>query len=47
MENILECRGLVKFFPNCLALNNVDLTVPKGRIVGLLGAERQREEHLD
>ena len=37
MENILECRGLVKFFPNCLALNNVDLTVPKGRIVGLLG----------
>lgn len=37
MENILECRGLVKFFPNCLALNNVDLTVPRGRIVGLLG----------
>ena len=37
MENILECRGLVKFFPNCLALNNVDLTVPKGRIIGLLG----------
>ena len=37
MENILECRGLVKFFPNCLALNNVDLNVPKGRIVGLLG----------
>ena len=37
MENILECRGLVKFFPNCLALNNGDLTVPKGRIVGLLG----------
>ena len=37
MENSLECRGLVKFFPNCLALNNVDLTVPKGRIVGLLG----------
>ena len=37
MENILECRGLVKFFPTCLALNNVDLTVPKGRIVGLLG----------
>ena len=37
MENILECRGLVKFFPNCLALNNVGLPVPKGRIVGLLG----------
>lgn len=37
MENIMECRGLVKFFPSCLALNNIDLTVPKGRIVGLLG----------
>ena len=37
MENILECSGLIKLFPNCLALNNVDLTVPKGRIVGLLG----------
>ena len=37
MENILECHGLVKYFPNCLALNSVDLNVPKGRIVGLLG----------
>lgn len=37
MENILECQNLVKFFPGCLALNSVNLTVPKGRIVGLLG----------
>ena len=37
MENILECQNLVKFFPNCLALNAVNLTVPKGKIVGLLG----------
>lgn len=37
MENILECRNLVKFYPNCLALNAVNLTVPKGKIVGLLG----------
>ena len=37
MENILECQNLVKFFPNCLALNSVNLAVPKGRIVGLLG----------
>jgi ABC-type multidrug transport system, ATPase component len=37
MENILECRNLVKFYPNCLALNAINLTVPKGRIVGLLG----------
>ncbi|NLJ30598.1 MAG: ABC transporter ATP-binding protein [Clostridiales bacterium] len=37
MENILECRNLVKFYPNCLALNTVNLAVPKGRIIGLLG----------
>ena len=37
MENILECQNLVKFFPGCLALNSVNLTVPSGKIVGLLG----------
>ncbi len=37
MENILECQNLVKFFPNCMALNAINLTVPKGKIVGLLG----------
>lgn len=37
MDSILECRSLVKYFPGCLALNSVNLTVPKGRIVGLLG----------
>lgn len=37
MEPIIECRNLVKYFPGCLALNSVNLKVPKGRIVGLLG----------
>jgi ABC-2 type transport system ATP-binding protein len=37
MENILECQNLVKFFPGCLALNSINLTVPKGKIIGLLG----------
>lgn len=37
MENILECQNLVKFFPGCLALNSINLAVPKGQIVGLLG----------
>ncbi|MCI1964556.1 MAG: ABC transporter ATP-binding protein [Oscillospiraceae bacterium] len=36
-DSILECRSLVKYFPGCLALNSVNLSVPKGRIVGLLG----------
>jgi ABC-2 type transport system ATP-binding protein len=37
MENILECQNLVKFYPGCLALNAVNLAVPRGQIVGLLG----------
>ena len=37
MDSILECRNLVKYFPGCLALNSVNLSIPKGRIVGLLG----------
>jgi len=37
MDSILECRNLTKFFPGCLALNSVNLSVPKGKIVGLLG----------
>ena len=37
MENILECQNLVKFFPGCLALNVINLAVPRGKIIGLLG----------
>jgi len=34
----IEARGLTKKFGKTLALNNVDLTVEAGRIVGLIGA---------
>lgn len=37
MDSIMECRNLVKYFPGCLALNSINLTIPKGQIVGLLG----------
>ncbi len=37
MDNILECRNLTKYFPGCTALHAVNLSVPKGKIVGLLG----------
>lgn len=37
MDSILECRNLTKYFPGCLALNSVNLSIPRGRIVGLLG----------
>ena len=34
---IIECRGLSKRFGNVQALDNVDLRVEPGRVVGLLG----------
>lgn len=34
---ILECKGLTKDYGNKKALNGIDLTLKKGRIVGLLG----------
>ncbi len=37
MDSILECRNLTKYYPGCLALNSINLSVPKGKIVGLLG----------
>lgn len=37
MNNILECKNLTKAFGTKIALNNVNLTIPRGRIVGLLG----------
>lgn len=37
MSAILECRGLVKRYGYRTALNSVNLTVERGRIVGLLG----------
>jgi ABC-2 type transport system ATP-binding protein len=37
MAAILECQGLSKSYGGALALNNVTLAVPPGRIVGLLG----------
>ena len=34
---ILECKNLVKSFPNKQALKGIDLSIKRGRIVGLLG----------
>lgn len=36
-EPILECKGLVKKYGNKEALKGIDLTLEKGKIVGLLG----------
>ncbi|HHY81120.1 MAG TPA: ABC transporter ATP-binding protein [Clostridiales bacterium] len=37
MSNLLECRNLSKSFGPVKALNNVNLSIGRGRIVGLLG----------
>lgn len=37
MDNILECKNLTKNYAGIRALQNINLSVPKGKIVGLLG----------
>ncbi len=37
MNTILECRALTKNFSKLTALNNVNLRLERGRIIGLLG----------
>ncbi len=37
MNAILECRSLTKMFSGITALNNVNLSLDRGRIIGLLG----------
>ncbi|WP_040197440.1 ABC transporter ATP-binding protein [Candidatus Soleaferrea massiliensis] len=37
MNQILQCRNLTKGFSGRLALNNVNLDIERGRIIGLLG----------
>lgn len=37
MDKILECTNLTKKYSSVTALDNVTLSIPKGKIVGLLG----------
>ncbi len=37
MENIVEIKGLSKFYLNKKALNNLSLDLEKGKVVGILG----------
>ena len=36
-DSIIEFKALTKKYGNVVALNNVDLNFPKGKIIGLLG----------
>ena len=37
MSTILDCRGLTKRYGNKLALDHIDLSLGRGKIIGLLG----------
>ncbi|HHT98266.1 MAG TPA: ABC transporter ATP-binding protein [Clostridiales bacterium] len=37
MNQILECKALSKSFGNIIALSNINLTLDRGKIIGLLG----------
>lgn len=37
MSSIIECKGLTKAFDKNIALQSVNLEIPKGKIIGLLG----------
>lgn len=37
MNNLMELEGLTKTFGNKIAVNNLNLKIPHGRIIGLLG----------
>lgn len=37
MNDILECKNLTKSYGSHVALANIDLVIPRGKIVGLLG----------
>lgn len=37
METLAKIRGLTKVFGNTLAVNNMNLDIPRGKIIGLLG----------
>ena len=42
---ILECQSLTKKYGNFYALSNLDLTLEKGQIVGLLRPNGSGKEH--
>lgn len=46
MNNIVECKNLTKMFDTKKALDNVTLSISRGKIVGLLGPNASGKNHL-
>lgn len=47
MSTLLECKNLTKNFGNKTAVDNINLALESGHIVGLLGSERKRQNNPD
>lgn len=45
--NFLETEDVVKQYANHLALDKVSIQVPEGKVFGLLGPNRSRQNHTD
>lgn len=45
MDAIYEVHGLTKRYGRTAALNGVDFAVTPGKLVGLLGPQRQRQNN--
>ena len=45
MSTIIEVKGVAKAFGSQTVLNDVNFTVKKGEIIGLLGPNGKRREH--
>ena len=45
MESVLKASGLTKRYHGSLALDNLNLELPQGKIVGLLGPNGSRKRN--
>lgn len=44
---ILECRNLTKSYRGKRAVSNLNVRLEEGKIYGLLGGERKRQDYVD
>ena len=45
MAELLRCDGITKKYGPLIALNNIDLSIEGGRIIGLLGPNGSAKAH--
>lgn len=46
MMELLECKNLCKSYGEKEVLSNINLTIPRGKIVGLLGKTEWEKLHF-